>query len=339
MISSEFNFFSDTLCATWTIENVHSEKSEIISPLFSALVPFDKLLWRLEFVPKAHHYSLYVRLVEPISEPDVTVRLRSAIIGCKNKAVNKRQSRDWLLFRNPEVRYGWKEFVKSKRLVSDERGYVNSDGSITLRVKITFFDSVLPTKMKHRAMSLLVKDISELVGDDTFTDIQIRVGGQVIRAKKELLTKRCSVFAAMFDAKWQEARTNVIEVHDVDFHVMETLIHYLHTGVLNRLMDNRFAVKLFTAADKYNLDLLKRSCEQFIVDGLADSCLIEALLVGYLHDSDRLKESCLNYVVSSSQVDHITQFESWNLLYDYPKLITLVIDRCTIRKVICNSTL
>lgn len=336
MLSSEFNYFTDTITAVWTIDNFDAENTEQLnSPSFAAPEPFQNYVWRLELTTDGDHFSFFIRLVEPRDQSrPVRLKARGAILGDRNKAVNKLYGNEWLPFTGSASRWGWTQFIKAKKLAAGGRGLL-SGSSLTLRAKLKFFDSVMSNKVKQQSLSMLVQDLSSLLGDDAFCNVQVKVGENVISARKEILVKRCSVFAAMFDARWQESKTNVVHVEDVDSNVMRTIITFLQTGLIDRFMDTSYALKLFGAADKYNLEFLKNVCEHFIINGLQDRHVVDALIVAYLHSAEQLKYSIFYYIVNRSGVDHVTKFEDWDKILQYPILVTEVIDECTELKSPC----
>lgn len=340
MHSTEFNIFTNTLRCTWSIERARDQYDDIVtSDTFRALPPFDKYVWRLELCPQnAKYQSLFVRMVEPVFDGKVKVRISSAIIGDEGKALKKYHGREWVEFRSDnESCGGWPNFVKRRHLIDEHSVYLDDQNALTVRVKIRFYDSVLPTKIKQRALSLLVHDLQQLLGSETFADVQIKVDGQTIDARKDMLVKRCAVFAKMFESKLNEAKTNIIEINDVEFEVMRSLINYLNTGTIDRLMDTPFALKLFAAADKYQLGLLMTMCENFIVSGLDDDTVMSALVCGYLHCSPKIKNACYNYINYESKIQQIVHFKGWHAVTEYPMLTTECIERCTTKRRIMAS--
>ena len=77
-----------------------------------------------------------------------------------------------------------------------------------------------------------------------------------------MLTARSPVFEAMFQHDTLESQTNVVTIKDIEPEVFEEILLYIQTGDAPNI--NKIAKKLLAAADFYQLDQLKISCQEVL---------------------------------------------------------------------------
>ena len=105
-------------------------------------------------------------------------------------------------------------------------------------------------------------------GEMPFSDVNIVVGGQTIRAHKPILATCSPVFEAMFQADgYKENTTNVINIEDLSASASGEMIRFIYTDQVEGL--DQSAKDLLIAADKYLIDLLKSKCEAFLAQTMS----------------------------------------------------------------------
>lgn len=77
-----------------------------------------------------------------------------------------------------------------------------------------------------------------------------------------------------------------IEIKYFSENAVKELLDFLYTGEIN---DETYAMELFAAAAKYDLDELKTICEEIIVENIDESNAIEILVLGNLYNSEDMK--------------------------------------------------
>ena len=88
------------------------------------------------------------------------------------------------------------------------------------------------------------------------------VEGRVVHAHRVILAARCDHFRAMFKSGMRESRADQIEIPNVKHATFLALLRYLYSDVVTA--DAEIAIELYAAADMYNLERLKRSCEVMV---------------------------------------------------------------------------
>lgn len=116
-----------------------------------------------------------------------------------------------------------------------------------------------------------------MLGDEVFSDAEIKVGGKAFKVHRAVLASQSDVFRRMFEADMKEKKEGVVEVFDVDSDVMSDLLSYIYTGSAPNI--KTIAKKLLFAADKYNLVGLAACCEKELQTTFTVNNVIDILLV------------------------------------------------------------
>ncbi|KAH9403207.1 hypothetical protein TYRP_015085 [Tyrophagus putrescentiae] len=142
----------------------------------------------------------------------------------------------------------------------------------------------------------------ELLNSGTLSDFTVVVGDkeqqqQQIPVHKALLAARSPVFAAMFrheDTK--EAQESQVVISDVRAEVFKDLLQFVYTGVKPKC--GRLTTELLTLADKYQVEELKKNCEEYLSASLAVFNVVSYFRIAHLHNAAALKESCLKFMAT-----------------------------------------
>jgi speckle-type POZ protein len=95
--------------------------------------------------------------------------------------------------------------------------------------------------------SKLLCDFGYLYKDMVLSDVELEVGGKVLKAHKVILMSRSSVFKAMFSHNTLEAAKNRVVIKDFDFQTVQELLRYIYCEKVENLED--IALNLIAAAD------------------------------------------------------------------------------------------
>lgn len=151
------------------------------------------------------------------------------------------------------------------------------------------------------------------------SDVTFQIDGRRLSANKFMLSARSPVFAAMFRSEMSETTSSVILIEDVEFEVMRAILKYIYCGDIDEVIDENslFVVKLFVAADKYELQYLRDLCEWFIANNLTPETVAAAMIAGHLHNSPVIKQECFKLVATLD----VKQLEDWPEVHRLPGLV------------------
>lgn len=196
------------------------------------------------------------------------------------------------------------------------------DGSLTVNCDISY-----KSEMKTEASCLskrihlgFVKDISTLLFDESYSDVEIKCGERRFPCHKIILSARSQVFRAMFQADMEENRSGKIEIKEYSPDVIKTLLHFVYTSSLD-CTDQDHLVDLIQAADQYQLDLLKEACEVEICKGVDNKNCLIFLIIGDMHKAEKLKKISMKILVENINKVLMESPEDWkNCVKKYPEL-------------------
>lgn len=112
------------------------------------------------------------------------------------------------------------------------------------------------TYEREMANGLLEKFTNQALCDVEF----LFENGQKIGAHVLTLSAASPVFADMFRTGFIATQTRTVVIEDIDFEVFKQLLIYLYTGNAPQLGNKDITRPLLEAADKYNVQTLKRDC-------------------------------------------------------------------------------
>ena len=141
----------------------------------------------------------------------------------------------------------------------------------------------------------------------TFADVLFKIDGQEIQAHTLLVSSGSPVLAAMFQNDFKENRERVVEIDDIEADVMEHLLRFLYTGLVDQeKVDVR---KLLIAADKYGIESLKVKCAECMKNQLKVENAIDFLVLSKLLSIQSLEEIVLKFMRNYSR--EVLSLEEW----------------------------
>lgn len=101
-----------------------------------------------------------------------------------------------------------------------------------------------------------IRNLQTLLNQSQVKDVILNVAGRKFPANKNILSIESDVFEKLFE----ESKGEKIEITDIEPEVMESLLHYLHTRIVPKLLTH--ADKIAAAAHKYNLKDIIVMCKK-----------------------------------------------------------------------------
>jgi len=159
----------------------------------------------------------------------------------------------------------------------------------------------------------LVKRLEEVFKNKEFSDVVVKCGGIKFECHKVFLASSSPVFKAMFNTQMKEKINNEVHINDVKPDVMAVLLQFLYTGKVSNF--DKFAIDLFIAADKYQIESLKKLCEMKLVKSIGIENCFSLLIMGDTY-SPTIKKSALSFLVKNKE-----RIELEDNLVEYPSLM------------------
>ena len=172
----------------------------------------------------------------------------------------------------------------------------------------------------------LSQDLQKLLFDKDLADVEIICGDKSLPCHTIVLSARSPVFRAMFKAEMTEKKRGKVEIQGFSSDVIQNMLHFIYTGMLSKPdLDEAEAEDLLGAEDQYQLDLLKRVCENKLCELLnVDNCL-RLLAIADMHQADRLKALAIELVVKNMDTIVIKGSEDWKkCVKNHPDLVVQI---------------
>ncbi|KAI6649776.1 BTB/POZ domain-containing protein 19-like [Oopsacas minuta] len=139
------------------------------------------------------------------------------------------------------------------------------------------------------------KEMKELINSPNYSDVKFYVGEDrtLFTGHKCLLSTRCEVFKAVFDAPVGDPEAPLI-LADIRPKIFHTVLEYIYTNSATITTDG--VCDLLAAAVEFSLDGLKKLCNQFMRDYCDKDLVCEFLQAGICHSQDHIVTHCIQFI-------------------------------------------
>lgn len=123
----------------------------------------------------------------------------------------------------------------------------------------------------------------------------------------------------------KEDKESRIRVDDMDARVFRAMLHFVYTDTLPEMGDGDrtlMAQHLLVAADRYDLERLKRNCEDVLGSFVDTDTVATTLVIAEQHGCHVLKEVCLKFLRSPGNMIAVMETDGFNnLMTSCPSLV------------------
>jgi len=301
------------------------QKGEFIaSNSFSVISPEGVVTkWRLRLYPngdksaKNGNFSVYLEVLEAIARASYRI-LISDEIGKKMETLASSFGKGTLFKPGALGTWGRPNALSIDQL-KDKWLF---DDVIILVCEMSVLEASLYDIKQNHGLQM-IEDLEKAFEVRDSFDVTINCGDTSFECNKFMLTARSPVFRSMFKHNTKENQTNVVNIKDIDPKVMEEMLQCIHTGDSPNL--KYFEKELLAAADFYQLDQLKISCQEVLSDTLNVETSIELLILSDLYTAPKLRKDALKFV--SKNMKSVSSACEWKKeLAGYPNLMAEIIE-------------
>lgn len=175
--------------------------------------------------------------------------------------------------------------------------------SITV-LKVTGRDETTGIRLVDVPPSTMDQDLPRLLTNEEGTDVTFEVSGETFAAHRNILAARSPVFMAEFFGP-MKGDVTCARIDDMEACVFKALLHFIYTDSLPVIKDGESMVMsehLLVAADTYNLERLKRICEDNLCYYIDASSVGTILALAEQHFCHGLKKACLEFLMSGDNL-------------------------------------
>ncbi|KAF7110314.1 LOW QUALITY PROTEIN: hypothetical protein CFC21_110443 [Triticum aestivum] len=156
-------------------------------------------------------------------------------------------------------------------------------------------ETMVPPSDLHRHLGNLLESMDG-------ADVTFLVGGDKFLAHRIVLAARSSVFKTELLGAMKEKVNNLVEIKEMEPDAFRCLLRFIYTDLLPDL-DVVMASHLLVAADRYNVERLKLICEHKLCSNIHTNMVATSLALAEQHSCKRLKEACLRFLASPSNLE------------------------------------
>lgn len=205
--------------------------------------------------------------------------------------------------------------LSKKDILFDENNALLPDNNLTIYCQIYIAKETKTCSGKVNTFNWnlstreLSDDLKDTLKHERFSDVTILVKEREFKAHKVILGSRSPVFRSMFSNDMEENISNRVELADVEPDVFEKLLEYIYTdetSLESNLSDDEvayssdeehLAIELLKAADKYQLDGLKRICEKAIYHTFSIDSVAAKLSLADLYNAPKLRAKAIEFII------------------------------------------
>ncbi|RWS25038.1 Protein roadkill-like protein [Leptotrombidium deliense] len=262
---------------------------------------------------------LFLRRCEDASKDKIRAHYTISVINSNNDIMysgtcSKDCGRD---FKASTEGHGYKLLVPISVMNNPNSNVLQGDQkTLNILCKITTFSDIISiTKCLPSSPSLsenvrkiytyddylhgsLVNDLNETFKLKVGADVHIKMLNNEIMAVHSFMLKcRSKVFEAMFQHKTKERESKIIVITDFDSKVVKAMINFIYNDNVSHKHLVSFAYDLLIIADKYDLEKLKKICEQHLAfHAVNNNTFADLLLLSDSCNCPKLKEIVLKYL-------------------------------------------
>ena len=336
---------------TWTIEDFWNRPENfgeyIKSSTFTITGPNDKVTnWELDLYPKrvsVEYMDGYIALYLLNKERNTEKAYFS--LSILNERGQKEETVDFSTEEYISISKGGKQRVGCDNFISHEElkdnPHLLPSGNFTVVCDLTVYGSEATLSgskfpdekfaTDNNSMKQMSEQFGELFGDEKFSDVKITCGEENFHCHRSILSVRSPVFKAMFQSDMVENISRIVEVKDIKPEVVKEMLHFIYTGAASTetVMDE-IGKDLLGAADQYQLELLKKMCEEKLCSSLEVNNSVELLVLADLHNASKLRRMALRLVTRN--MDTIVTTDVYKDLAKHHPDLTVEITQSLVQK-------
>lgn len=210
---------------------------------------------------------------------------------------------------------------------SKPHGSVHSDGNVDKLHELKYMKKDTSCLVKQKCVTDFHNSMSCFFEEKCLVSCDLNFqmdDGTIISAHKQVMEMASNYFTAMLSYHYLESTQAVIQISDVSPNVFEFALHHIygctiasskqpaeasssvsHCQVLNRNVSQlqttntrlEFFLQLLAFSDRFMLDSLRTVCEQFLINLIDTSSVVQICNLGLCLNSPQLCTHCLCYLL------------------------------------------
>ncbi|KAL7035529.1 hypothetical protein ACKWTF_008429 [Chironomus riparius] len=187
-------------------------------------------------------------------------------------------------------------FTELEHIFENPADYLEN-GVLTINLRIELFDGFCKEYENCNASDpRLSSEFTEMFQWGLFSDFTIICSDKtVIRTHRLILSENSPVFKVMLQCPMKESISGVMEVNDIDGPTMNDILLFMYDSYHYRGWGNDLKA-IFCAADKYQMNKLKDKCVNQIVSSLNVEDVLEFFMLADFYNHNYLMQRCIMFI-------------------------------------------
>ncbi|KAK1648115.1 hypothetical protein QYE76_065920 [Lolium multiflorum] len=222
------------------------------------------------------------------------------------------------LFANTGTEWGFAKFIERKAL---EKNPSLRDDAFSIRCDIAVmkdtFTEPMPQSLVVVPPSNMHQHLGQLLLAGKAADVTFEVADDTFPAHRCILAARSSVFEAELLGPMKESIASRVRIDDMEANVFKALLHFIYTDSLPEMDEDITATMcqhLLVAADRYNIERLKLTCEEKLCNHICHRTAATTLTVAEQHGCTELKRACFRFLTSPGNLKAVVASEGYQHL-------------------------
>lgn len=140
----------------------------------------------------------------------------------------------------------------------------------------------------------LLENLRQVYVDGKMSDVVLKVDNRDFKVHKVILAAHSPIFACMFEHDMAEKRYNEVDIRDCTAESFEVFIQYIYCGSTDTMSTSN-VYNAYYAADKYQVDGLKKKCVQFMRRNLSLKTFCDVIALSLRHGESRLQKKAVDF--------------------------------------------
>ncbi len=181
---------------------------------------------------------------------------------------------------------------------SVETESVEADTSMAVAVKPTIPEDEFGRGCVDSAyQSQVWRDMGKLFQQETLSDVMLMAEGKSIPCHKFLLAAASKYFYNKLIVATDAVNHNLVEIDDITFQTLKTIVSYIYTGNINITLEN--AGDVISACKVLKLNSASEKCEVYLTEKISPANCIGLYEIATTHDVRQLKEKAREVMVNN----------------------------------------
>uniref|UniRef100_A0A914YFE0 BTB domain-containing protein n=1 Tax=Panagrolaimus superbus TaxID=310955 RepID=A0A914YFE0_9BILA len=190
---------------------------------------------------------------------------------------------------------GWgKSLCLTDDLFDPLKGFI-VDGYLTIN-----FNGILLIE-KNECSAIEKNQMTTSFQNNQNQDFTIIIGEKEIKVHKQVLMDASPVLAAMLESGLKESTENKMTVLDFSFEIVEAAIKLCYNRYIPLNFTLEDALSIYRFADKYQMKLIMDSLENFLIEKLSSSNVVQLVYFSKEFAIKKLHQSCVDLLIKCSK--------------------------------------